>query len=127
MNLGEKIKYLRKKAGYTQTEFGKLLNVQKNAVSKWECGRVEDIPASKIKAMAELFDIPVYYLIADEYDVVSENGRLEACDQQEKTLLNIFRNLNGEGQEKVLEYISDLYDTGKYKKHNPGNVDAEAI
>ena len=74
-----------------------------------------------------LFDIPAYYLIADEYDVVSENGRLEACDQQEKTLLNIFRNLNGEGQEKVLEYISDLYDTGKYKKHNTGNVDAEAI
>ena len=52
MTIGDKIKLLRKSAGLTQTELGNRLGVKKNAVSKWECGRVEDIPASKIKAMA---------------------------------------------------------------------------
>ena len=65
MTIGEKIKKGRKQLGMTQTEFGKKLGVQKNAVSKWECGRVEDIPASKIKAIAKLFNVPTSYLIDD--------------------------------------------------------------
>lgn len=66
MTVGEKIKLQRKKLGMTQTELGEKLGVQKNAVSKWECGRVDDIPASKIRAMAALFGVPTSYLIDDE-------------------------------------------------------------
>ena len=66
MTVGEKIRTLRKQAKLTQTELGEKLGVKKNAVSKWECGRVEDIPASKIKAMAFLFDVSPSYLIDDE-------------------------------------------------------------
>ena len=66
MTIGDKIKALRKQAGMTQTELGIRLGVKKNAVSKWECGRVEDIPASKIKAMALLFDVPTSYLIDED-------------------------------------------------------------
>ena len=66
MTTGNKIRHLRKAAKLTQTELGDKLGVKKNAVSKWECGRVDDIPASKIKAMANLFGVPVSYLIDDE-------------------------------------------------------------
>lgn len=66
MTVSDKIRQLRKRAGLTQTELGERLGVKKNAVSKWECGRVEDIPSSKIKAMASLFDVPPSYLIDDE-------------------------------------------------------------
>ena len=66
MKIGEKIKYLRKKNGLTQTELGVKLGVKTNAVSKWECGRVEDVPVSKIKAMSVIFDVPPSYLIDDE-------------------------------------------------------------
>ena len=66
MTIAEKIKALRRQAKLTQTELGEKLGVQKNAVSKWECGRVTDIPAGKIKAMAQLFDVPPSYLIDDE-------------------------------------------------------------
>ena len=65
MTIGEKIKHHRKLLGFTQTELGERLGVKKNAVSKWECGRVDDIPASKIKQMAELFSVPISYLVDD--------------------------------------------------------------
>ena len=63
MAIADRIKHLRKQAGLTQTELGERLGVKKNAVSKWECGRVEDIPSSKIKAMAELFGVKPSYFI----------------------------------------------------------------
>lgn len=68
MTVGEKIKALRKSMGLNQTELGQRVGVQKNAVSKWECGRVEDIPTSTIKALANLFNVPASYLIDDEAD-----------------------------------------------------------
>lgn len=70
MTVGEKIKTLRKQQGLTQTELGEKLGVQKNAVSKWETGRVDDIPGSKIRSMATLFGVSPSYLIDDEEDSV---------------------------------------------------------
>ncbi len=66
MSIGERIKKLRKSMNLTQTELGNKVGVQKNAVSKWECGRVEDIPTSTVKALATLFNVPTSYLIDDE-------------------------------------------------------------
>ena len=66
MTTGEKIKTLRKQAKLTQTELGERLGVQKNAVSKWETGRVTDIPAGKIKTMAQIFNVPPSYLIDND-------------------------------------------------------------
>lgn len=66
MTTGEKIRTLRKGLKMTQTELGEKLGVKTNAVSKWECGRVYDIPTSKIKAMAQIFDVPPSYLLDDD-------------------------------------------------------------
>lgn len=76
MTIGEKIKHHRKLLRFTQTELGDRLGVKKNAVSKWECGRVDDIPASKIKQMAELFSVPLSYLIDDEAEA-SKDANLD--------------------------------------------------
>ena len=65
MTIGEKIKYHRTLLGLTQTQLGERLGVKNNAVSKSECGRVDDIHASKVKAIAQLFSVPVSYLIDD--------------------------------------------------------------
>lgn len=71
LTVGEKIKILRKSLGLTQTELGQRVGVQKNAVSKWECGRVEDIPTSTIKLLANLFNVPASYLIDDDTSPVT--------------------------------------------------------
>lgn len=69
MTIGQKIKYHRKRIGLTQTELGERLGVEKNAVSKWECGRVESISASKIRTMAQLFGVTFSYLIDDDAEL----------------------------------------------------------
>lgn len=63
--IGDRIRSCRLQLELTQTQLGSLLGVKKNAVSKWECGHVIDIPLSKIRAMAVLFHVPVSYLADD--------------------------------------------------------------
>lgn len=86
MTVGDKIKARRKALGLTQTELGEKLGVQKNAVSKWECGRVDDIPGSKIRAMAALFGVAPSYLIDDEEDAVPFDAFTYAMYNESKDL-----------------------------------------
>lgn len=69
MTVAEKIKYLRITTGMTQDELAKSLNAQASSVAKWEHGYVKSIPISKIKTMAEIFDVNPSYLIEDDGDI----------------------------------------------------------
>lgn len=62
-SLAQKIRTHRLALGLTQTQLGQRLGVKTNAVSKWECGRVVDIPMSKIRALADLFGASISYLM----------------------------------------------------------------
>lgn len=106
MTAGEKIKALRKSKGFTQTELGAKLGVQKNAVSKWECGRVDDIPTSKIKAMASLFGVKPSYLIDDKSEIDEQDSKkLAEFDELENELVKLFRLIPPERRALVLELV----------------------
>ena len=109
--------------GLTQTELGEKVGVKKNAVSKWECGRVEDIPTSTIKALASLFNVSPSYLIDDgdsgiyprnakpmpEMKKIPRVGRI-ACGDPITAEENI--------EELALRMTAE--DFGTYTKHYPG-------
>lgn len=105
MTIGDKIRLHRKALGLTQTELGEKLGVKTNAVSKWECGRVDDIPTSKIKAMAKLFDVQPSYLI-DEKQPAPTNG--DGLNAEDKRLLMMIHNLTPENRERIVEIIKAL-------------------
>lgn len=63
MTIGEKIKQAREAKGYTQEEFGKLVGVQRSAVTKWEKNRVSNIGRTKLQLIAEVLNIPAYELV----------------------------------------------------------------
>lgn len=92
LTLAEKIRTHRLALGLTQTQLGQRLGVKTNAVSKWECGRVTDIPMSKIRALAALFDVSVSYLVDDKADSVRE-------------LLGLFHRLPADSQAQFLSQI----------------------
>lgn len=105
MTVGEKIKAQRKALGLTQTELGEKLGVQKNAVSKWECGRVDDIPGSKIKAMAAIFGVSPSYLIDndspssldfDEFTYAMHNEAKDLPEEKKQMLLDMARFMKAE-------------------------------
>lgn len=119
MTIGEKIKYHRTLLGLTQTQFGERLGVKKNAVSKWECGRVDDIPASKVKAIAQLFDVPVSYLIddapQDDDGIISSfvAKALNRGDCAQKRVLRTMADLPDEMWPVVETFVAQVADAAK--------------
>ena len=105
MTIGDKIRLHRKALGLTQTELGEKLGVKTNAVSKWECGRVDDIPTSKIKAMAKLFDVQPSYLIDEKQPAPTDEGEL---GEEDKKLLMMIHNLSPENRERIVAIIEAL-------------------
>jgi transcriptional regulator with XRE-family HTH domain len=105
MTIGDKIRLHRKALGLTQTELGEKLGVKTNAVSKWECGRVDDIPTSKIKAMAKLFDVQPSYLIDEKQPAPTDEGELS---EEDKKLLMMIHNLSPENRARIVAIIEAL-------------------
>lgn len=58
-----RIKELRKKAGMTQTQLGRVVHVSQGTISAWENGEVE-IDNEALKALAEFFGVSIDYLLA---------------------------------------------------------------
>ena len=117
MTIGQKIKTLRKHAHMTQTELGEILGVKKNAVSKWECGRVEDIPASKIKAMAKLFEVPPSYLIDNDAVRVYSGDEYKITDEDVKfALFGADPDVTDEMYEDVKQFAAFIAARSKMKK-----------
>lgn len=68
MEFKDKLRFLRKSNGLTQTDVGNLLGVEKYAVSKYECGVVKNLPFSTLEKLADLFHVKVAYLVDDSID-----------------------------------------------------------
>ena len=68
MNIGEKIKFLRCQSGYTQEELAISAKTTKQTIHKYETGIISNIPASKIKAIADKLNTTPAYLMGWEDD-----------------------------------------------------------
>jgi transcriptional regulator with XRE-family HTH domain len=63
MTTGERIKELRKQAGYTQKEFGKKINKSAQVISNWERGYTTGITENDISTIAAIFGVTTDYLL----------------------------------------------------------------
>jgi Predicted transcriptional regulators len=94
MTYGEKIAKLRKENNLTQEQFAELLNVSRQAVSKWEaCGSFPD--TEKLIRMSKLFSCSVDYLLKDEI----ENKDINQTQESDKVKKNYITGM-------VLTYLS---------------------
>ena len=67
MNVGEYIKQLRNKNGYSQEQLGRLVGVQRAAVQKWECGKVQNLKRETITKLAGVFNVsPASFFSGDD-------------------------------------------------------------
>lgn len=63
--IGENIKYLRKRAGYSQEQLARKLDVKQSSVSLWEKGRNNPDTETLAKA-AQVFNVPLDFFLSEE-------------------------------------------------------------
>lgn len=123
MTIGDKIRLHRKALGMNQTELGLRLGVQTNAVSKWECGRVEDIPMSKVRSMALLFGVKISYLIDDEIELCVNNTS-QSLSPDESDLLHKYRRLDDAAKGRIRHMVDYEYNSIPGSAANPAPKEA---
>ena len=63
--IGDNIRYLRKKAGYSQAHLARKLNIKQASVSLWESGKTNPDTATLVN-LSRIFDVPLDYFLSDE-------------------------------------------------------------
>ena len=63
MNIGDKIKKLRKNMGISQIDLAEIIQVSKQTLYKYENGIVTNIPSDKLEALADALDTTPEYLM----------------------------------------------------------------
>lgn len=128
MEIGKRIKMLRKSVGLTQDELGEKLGVKKAAIQKYESGSIVNLKIETIKKLAELFEVtPAYIMGWDKFDEEINNDKLKRqirlaellSDRFDMEIVDvIFKSfeLNEDGQKKLFSYMEDLNQLDKY--HN---------
>ncbi len=77
MLLGDKLVSLRKENKLTQAKVAEILNVSRQAISRWESGAA--IPSTdNLKGLSELYKVPVDYLLKkDDSESQLEEAQVE--------------------------------------------------
>lgn len=70
--LGRKIKKLRELKNYTQEYMANQLNISQNSYSRIESENVK-VTAERLKAIAQLLEVPSEYLISDDRPLLTFN------------------------------------------------------
>ncbi len=90
MEMGERIRKLRKENGLTQTELAAKVQTTKQNIYKYEKGIITNIPLDKIKALAEALNTTVAYLIGWDEPTSLEWKVLNNFSQLDKRSRKLF-------------------------------------
>ena len=111
MTLGNKIKEIRNRFGYSQDDLASLINVSRQAVTKWECDNgIPDI--SNLQEISKVFGVTVDSLLNDK-DLPLLTMRIELDKNNYKSKLSSY-------SEVLKEYFTDyeIFNLTREKKMN---------
>ena len=120
-DIGNRISSARDQRGMTLDEIAKAVGVTKSTIQRYEKGTIERIKLPVIESIARVLRVDPNWLIGNTDDP----GYFPAADPapgeliltyHEQQLIRNFRDLNQEGQEKLLDYSEDLVSGGRYQK-----------
>lgn len=120
LSFASRLRQAREQAGLTQQELAQQLSVTKSAVGNYENG----VSSPKWDVLLKIFDVlqvEPNFLYQDSFSVVPSS-----LTPSQTVLLDVFDQLNEEGQEKVISYAEDLVLTERYKKDASSGVAQEA-
>ena len=103
MEVGEKIRKLRKTAGLSQVELAGMLGVSKQSLYKYETGVVRNIPFEKIEKLAQILHTTPQYLLGR-----TESRRLE------KYFMTMFESLDDLDKGRLIGSAETMLKQSKY-------------
>lgn len=113
MNIGERVRELRKGRGMTQSELAEALGVDQVYVSRIESGRLKNVKPEVVKGLAELFNVSIeYVLVGDALVPMSKR----TSEQRMQRFLKAFLMLSEEDQVLVMDFAEMMLRRGKYKR-----------
>lgn len=95
MTVGEKIKQLRKDNKITQTELGKILNVEKSTISMYENNNTQP-PIQTLSTIAKYFNVTTDYLLGNETKNKEQNSQNKDEKDIAKSMKKIKEQLKDE-------------------------------
>ena len=95
VTIGEKIKARRKELKMTTEELGRLIGVQRSAITKYEKNRV-DLKSKQIQEIANALDINPALLLSDDPIELSP---------EEEHLLSLWRGANEQARSDVIDLL----------------------
>jgi transcriptional regulator with XRE-family HTH domain len=118
VTFGEIIKKLRIENQYTQSELAEKLGLKLSTMQKYESGAILNVKLETIRKLCEIFEIPTSLLIFPENVVIPLNEKMKIKEVYNVNQMidcnRLFLSFNDTGRKKSIEYMTDLYDTGKY-------------
>lgn len=99
--MDNRLRNRRKELGLTLEEIGKLCDVGKSTVRKWETGEINNMGRDKIIKLANALKVSPLFILQTE----SNERILSTYDMK---LLSLTDSLTDIGKKKVLNYTQDL-------------------
>lgn len=99
------------------------IKLTKSDLSQYVSGKVTSPTQDKLFVLANALNVSEAWLMG--FDVPMERktdtpapapADFSSAQNEEQQLIELYRQLNPEGQEKVTDYADDLVNSGKYKK-----------
>jgi transcriptional regulator with XRE-family HTH domain len=111
MNLGEKLKYLRKQHNWTQEQLAQHLNISRSQISKWENGEL--LPdVQSLQKLSNLYKVSVDFLIGKhttKQELLREVNLLYQTDRIDEKMLDIIDYLRqNPNMEKTIYSLTQL-------------------
>lgn len=122
MTVGERIKQLRKEIDLSAEDLAERLGKDRATVYRYESNDIKSMPIDILKPISDALGVSPVYLLGltdDKHFSISEAVSLNT---DESEMIRMYREMNDEGQYKVRDYITELYDGGKYKKFDSSGM-----
>ncbi len=119
-----RIRELRISRKLSQQELAEYLKISKSSINMYERGEREP-GLDLLEAIADFFNVDMDYLMGksdNPQKYISNSANCVILTEDEKTLVDIYRNFNDEGKEKLLDTASDMSQLERYKKCDKPDV-----
>ncbi len=133
MNLGERIKFLRKELNLNQTEFGKKINIKQGSIASYESGTRKPLD-TVILSICREFNVREEWLrngikpMRNEFPIsIDEYARQKNMTELEKSIIMEYLDLDELTRKKVMEMLKKVFKEYLHKEddqtENEKNLD----